>query len=178
MEGGADGQDGADGANPFENLNCNEGDTLKLGNNGWECSSSEAVVTAFVTFNDWQADGPDGDWAYPRSLGDRWNFNYKPLNEFDVTTSSNVDLADSKCSKRTCPTGTYKEIDCSFRLSNVPFFMRALSEGGCAMRVSGNHESKDNLTRVASFLEWDGFFDLAEGFPYTVDILCYAQPPS
>ena len=177
-EQGPAGADGADGVNPFENLSCNEGDTLKLGNNGWECSSSEAVVTAFVTFNDWQADGPDGDWAYPPPLGDRWNSNYKPLNEFDVTTSSNIDFAFSRCQKRNSSTGTFKEINCSFSLSNTPSFAGAQGEGGCAMRVSGDHESKSNLNRVLSVLELEGFKDLAEGFPYTVDILCYAQPPS
>ena len=57
-------------------------------------------------------------------------------------------------------------------------FAGALFEGGCAMRVSGSHESKSNLTRVVSSLELEGFKDLAEGFPYTVDILCYAGPPS
>ena len=176
---GPAGADGADGVNPFENLNCNEGDTLKFGNNGWECSSSEAVVTAFVTFNDWQADGPDGDWAYPPPLGDRWNSNYKPLNEFNVTTSSNVDFTSSRCQKRTSATGSYKEINCLFSLGgNTPSFQGNQGEGGCAMRASGNHESLSNLIRVTSSLELDGFKDLAEGFPYTVDILCYAQPPS
>jgi hypothetical protein len=176
---GADGQDGADGVNPFENLNCNEGDTLKFGNNGWECEASEAVVTAFVTFNDWQADGPDGDWEYPPPLGDRWNSNYKPLNEFDVTTSSNIDFAFSQCQKRNSGSGTFKEINCFFSLgANTPSFQGNQGEGGCAMRVSGNHESKSNLIRNVSSLELEGFKDLAEGFPYTVDILCYAGPPS
>ena len=177
-EQGPAGPAGADGVNPFENLNCNEGDTLKLGNNGWECSSSEAVLTAFVTFNDWQADGPNGDWEYPPPLGDRWNSNYKPLNEFDVTTSSNINFAVSQCQKRNSPSGTFKEINCFFGLSNMPTFAGALFEGGCAMRVSGNHESFDNLSRGLAGLEVEYFQDLAEGFAYTVDILCYAQAPS
>ena len=174
---GPAGADGADGVNPFENLSCNEGDTLKLGNNGWECSSSEAVVTAFVTFNDWQADGPDGDWEYPPPLGDRWNYNYKPLSYFDVTTSSNIDFVQSECQKRISPSGTFKEINCSFEFDNLPSFLGNLNEGGCAMRPSG-HESKSNLSRISGGLELEGFLDLAEGFPYTVDILCYAGPPS
>ena len=174
MEGGADGQDGADGANPFENLNCNEGDTLKLGNNGCECSSSEAVVTAFVTFNDWQADGPDGDWAYPPPPGS----NGKPLTELNVTTSSNVDLQYSECAKNTFYGSELTEIICRFSVSNTPYFEGGQGEGGCAMRVSGNHESKSNLSRVGQSLELQGFKALAEGFSYTADILCYAGPPS
>ena len=174
---GGQGPAGADGVNPFENLNCNEGDTLKLGSNGWECSSSEAVYTAFVTFNDWQADGPDGQWAYPPTLGDRWNDNPKPLNEFDVTTS-NIDLAFSQCIKRISGDGAFKEINCDFTLSDRPSFQGVLADGSCAMRVSGNHESWSNLYRGSVGLELEGFKLLAEGFPYTVDMLCYAQPPS
>ena len=158
---GDQGPAGADGVNPFENLNCVEGNTLKFGNNGWECSLSETVVTGFVTFNDWQADGPDGQWAYPPTTGD---VNRKSLSDLNTTTSDNIWFGSDCYKKRR--TGDRKEIICSFSLNDSGV------SWGCGLRISG-HESANNLYRGSSQLEIEGFEDLAEGHPLTVYFLCY-----
>ena len=150
---GLDGADGQDGVNPFENLNCNQGDILAFGSNGWECEASEAVVTGFVTFNDWQADGPDGQWVYPED---------RLLSELNTTVSSNIH-SSNRCFM-TGAAGTFgAETKCLLN-----FFGGGLS---CAMRFTG-HESVSNLSRVGDN-ELEGFEDLAEGHSYTIHIMCF-----
>ena len=158
---GLDGADGQDGVSPFENLNCDEGDTLTFGNSGWECAPYEAVVTAFVTFNDWQDEGPDGQWT------DRGS---RSLSELDTTVSSNVDAYNSSCYKgwvfSLSPQYGF-ETSCNFSVSSG-------SDYGCAMRVSGD-ESVSSLYRQSGSLALEGFEDLADGQSFTIDILCYTN---
>ena len=151
---GLDGADGQDGVNPFENLNCNQGDTLTFGNSGWECFASETVTTGFVTFNDWQADGPDGQWVNPFP-------EVRTLSELNATVSGDIGLSFSKCFHDGAP-GTFgAETKCFFPAAH----------GDCAMRFTG-HESQSNLSRV-KVDEVHGFEDLAEGHSYTIHIMCF-----
>ena len=157
---GLDGADGQDAVSPFENLNCDEGDTVTFGNSGWECAPYEAVVTAFVTFNDWQDEGPDGQWT-DRGL--------RSLSELDTTVSSNVDAHNSYCYKGWVwslgPEYGF-ETGCNFNVSGGIDYR-------CAMRVSGDEAG--SLYRQSGSLALEGFEDLADGQAYTIDILCYSD---
>ena len=157
---GLDGADGQDGVNPFENLNCNQGDTLTFRNGGWECAPHEAVVTAFITFNDWQDEGPDGQWT------DR---EWRSLSELDTTVSSNVDALNSACYKGWVSSLGPEygfETSCNFNVSG-DFY-----PDGCAMRAS--RDGSVSLYRESGALALDGFEDLADGQSFTIDILCYS----
>ncbi len=156
---GPAGPGGANGTNPFQNLNCNEGDTLRFGDAGWECSNTETVTTAFVTFNSWKANGEGGIWA---------DGGTRKLSQLNTTVSSNIDEDRSICRKSA---GRIKETSCTFRVLAPQNF--GIPSGGCAMRFEGQHESIEHLVRVQGIIHNEGYERLAENQSYTVRVLCY-----
>ena len=157
---GPAGPGGANGTNPFQNLNCKKGDTLRFGDAGWECSNTETVTTAFVTFNSWKANGEGGIWT---------DGGTRKLSQLNTTVSSNIDEERSTCRKSA---GRIKETSCTFHV-NVPQDLDLkIPEGGCAMRAEG-HESVEHLYRFAGGIGYEGYERLAENQSYTVRVLCY-----